>query len=37
MGARALRGIDGNLSRDVTALQQWRSHLSKLFVSNRDG
>src|SRR5439155_4308224 len=37
MGARSLRGIDGNLSRDITAVQQWRSHLSKLFVSDRDG
>src|SRR5438876_32012 len=33
---RALRGVYGHLSRDATVLQQWRSHLGKLFVSDRD-
>src|SRR4030095_7058834 len=32
----ALRGIHSDLPRNVTAVQEWRSHLRKLLVSDRN-
>src|SRR5438046_8158859 len=37
ISARTLRSIYRHLLRDITALQQRRRDLGKLFVSNRDG